>query len=70
MSALGQKQTFRAINCDVCFTSKSDILRCERHVRFVPIADISHLRGRTFPSQARIAKNQGKIQEFCKTLAR
>jgi hypothetical protein len=41
-----------------------------RDVRFGPIADISHLRGRTFPSRARITKNQGKIQEFYKTSAR
>jgi len=41
MSALGQKRTFRAINCDVCFTSKADIGSCERNVRFVPIADIA-----------------------------
>jgi hypothetical protein len=32
-----------AVNCDVCFTSKSDIRKCWRHVRFVPKADISGL---------------------------
>ena len=36
---LGQKQTFRAVNCDVCFTSSSDIHSCERHARFGPKAD-------------------------------
>jgi hypothetical protein len=43
MSALGQKQTFRAVNCDVCFTSRPGIRRCERDVRFGPKADICSL---------------------------
>ena len=32
MSALSQKQTFLAVNCDICFTSKSDKSKCEKHV--------------------------------------
>jgi hypothetical protein len=43
MSALGQKRTFLAVNCDVCFTSEADIRGCERHVRYVPKADIPPL---------------------------
>ena len=38
---MGQKQTFRAVNCSVCFTSNADIRSCERHVCFGPKADIS-----------------------------
>src|SRR4029453_4480272 len=49
---------------------KADMCGATTDVRFGPIADISHLRGRTFPSRARITKNQGKIQEFYKTSAR
>jgi hypothetical protein len=33
-------------------------------------ADTSRLRGRMSRSQTHITKNQGKIQEFCKTFAR
>jgi hypothetical protein len=29
MSALGHKRTFRAIHCDVCFTSEADVRSCE-----------------------------------------
>jgi hypothetical protein len=38
---MGQKQTFRTVNCDVCFTSNADIHERERHVRFGPKADIA-----------------------------
>jgi hypothetical protein len=40
MSALGHKRTFRAVNCDVCSTSKADIHERDRCVRYGPEADI------------------------------
>jgi hypothetical protein len=39
----GSLADIRAVNCDVCFTSEANICPCERHVRFVPIADIARL---------------------------
>ena len=41
MSALGHKRTFAVQKAHVRFTPKSGHVRCTRHVRFVPIADIS-----------------------------
>ena len=43
MSALGQKRTFAVQKRHVRFTPKSGHVRRTRHVRFVPIADISVL---------------------------
>ena len=44
MSALGQKQTFAVQNVMSALPPKADIRGCDWHVRFVPIADIAHLR--------------------------
>ena len=43
MSALGQKQTFAAQNGVSAIPPKADMCSATRHVRFVPIADISEL---------------------------
>src|SRR5215469_85930 len=40
MSALGQKQTLRHVRTMSALPPKADIAECDRHVRFVPKADI------------------------------
>jgi len=40
VSALGHKRTFRAVNCDVCFTSEAGIRGWEQYVCYGPKADI------------------------------
>jgi hypothetical protein len=40
MSALGQKRTLKRLHPMSALPPKADILECDRHVRFVPKADI------------------------------
>jgi hypothetical protein len=43
MSALGQKQTLEHLRAMSALPPKADIAERDRHVRFVPIADIASL---------------------------
>jgi hypothetical protein len=40
ISALGQKQTFRNVRAMSALPPKADIAECDRHLRFVPEADM------------------------------
>jgi len=46
MSALGQKQTLRHLQPMSALPRKADIAERDRHVRFVPIADIQEFATR------------------------
>jgi len=48
-----------ALNCDVCFTCKSDIRKCERHVRYGPIAEMAN---HSITSSARASSAGGTVR--------
>ena len=53
MSALGQKQTFALQNVMSALPPKADMCSAIRHVRFVPIADMTDLSRNSMMDQNR-----------------
>jgi hypothetical protein len=65
MSALGQKRTLMSVQPMSALPPKADIAECDRHVVFVPLADIlgsSSKRRYSITSSARTSRDDGTVR--------